>query len=944
MSTDLRAQKTFVNSPCKYVSQPKSRSGTFSLLYYNARSLIPKLDNLHALVNLHKPDAICIVESWLCPNIAATEIGLPGYNTVRLDRDRHGGGIVLFVSDVYNVKVLQQGPLNLEFLLVSVQCAHFRLILALFYRPPSSSTVYFDCLYSVLESIHHSYFSNFVLVGDFNIDFCNPSHNLYQRLLTILSSFSLTQVVPSPTHTSCTGNSTLIDLALVSSPAKVNCSVIPPIGTSDHLGVKLTIKTSAASKHTGAQRLIWRYSAADWEKACEMLNIYDWDQIFIDDVNHAWTLWEKKFMAVMLECIPRVQISKHRNLPWVSKNLKRAMQKRNQLFRRAHRYGNTRLMSLYKMKRNEVTQLLRNSKKDYFEKMLPNTKQFWKTVRLLKGANKTIPTLLVNNCEVSSDSEKVEALSDYFRKCFNDSVPCLTSIDVQSIKTVPDSCPEHILCTEEEVLSLLQSLDVTKASGPEGISARMLKGTAVAITPVVTKLFNLSLKSGTFPQAAKMSLIMPIPKSLDPTSPSNYRPISLLSILSKVLERHVSSHIFEELDLSCHPAFHQWGFRPGHSTGSALTTTIDDWLRSMDLGKPVCSVFFDVRKAFDSIPHATLVSKLQSLGLNDFILRWICDYLRGREQRVILNGVSSRPKSVLSGVPQGSVLGPLLFTIYINDLADLHLSSKLVLYADDILLYRSIETSADYNLIQEDVNNIEQWMVNNSLTLNTAKCKQMLITRTKTHHQHQLYLSDQPLEQVQNYKYLGVTITSNLSWSDHIQSVCLKSRRLVGLLYRQFYNANLNTLRQFYLSCIRPHLEYACTVWDPYITKDIMLLENVQKFACKVICKSWSMDYNSMLAYLDIPSLKQRRLHLKTIMMFKFVHRSSYIPVGYLLPNPPSNYNMRNLTYFTVPYARTNAYYNSFFPHMLRIWNRLPLTVVCAPSSFVFKKVILSFI
>ena len=165
------------------------------------------------------------------------------------------------------------------------------------------------------------------------------------------------------------------------------------------------------------------------------------------------------------------------------------------------------------------------------------------------------------------------------------------------------------------------------------------------------------------------------------------------------------------------------------------------------------------------------------LGISQFptfILRWICDYLRGREQRVILNGVSSRPKSVLSGVPQGSVLGPLLFTIYINDLADLHLSSKLVLYADDILLYRSIETSADYNLIQEDVNNIEQWMVNNSLTLNTAKCKQMLITRTKTHHQHQLYLSDQPLEQVQNYKYLGVTITSNLSWSDHIQSVASK--------------------------------------------------------------------------------------------------------------------------------------------------------------------------
>ena len=427
----------------------------------------------------------------------------------------------------------------------------------------------------------------------------------------------------------------------------------------------------------------------------------------------------------------------------------------------------------------------------------------------------------------------------------------------------------------------------------------MLKATAVTITLVVTKLFNLSLKTGTFPQAAKMSFIMPIPKSMDPTSPSNYRPISLLAILSKVLERHVSSLILEELHLRDHPAFHQWGFRTGHSTGSALTTIINDWLRSMDLGKPVCSVFFDVRKAFDSVPHATLVSKLQSRGLNDFLLRWICDYLRGREQRVVLNGVSSRPRSVLSGVPQGSVLGPLLFILYINDLADLQLGSKMVVYADDILLYRSIETNADYNLMQEDVTSIEQWMTDNSLTLNATKCKQMLITRSKTYHHPQLYLSGQPLEQVQSYKYLGVIITSDLSWSVHIQSICLKSRRLVGLLYRQFYdNANSNTLRQFYLSCIRPHLEYACTVWDPHLAKEITLLENVQKFACKICCKSWLMDYDCMLAYLDIPSLQQRRLQLKANLMYQFVHKDSFIPEGLLLSHPPSNYNMRNFSIF----------------------------------------------
>ena len=201
--------------------------------------------------------------------------------------------------------------------------------------------------------------------------------------------------------------------------------------------------------------------------------------------------------------------------------------------------------------------------------------------------------------------------------------------------------------------------------------------------------------------------------------------------------------------------------------------------------------------------------------------------------------------------------------------------------------------------------------------LNATKCKHMVITRSRTHQCPQLYLAGQPLECVQSYKYLGVIITSNLSWSEHIQSICNKSRKLVGLLYRQFYqNADSDILRQFYLSCIRPHLEYACTVWDPYLAKEKALLEAVQKFACKVCCKNWNMDYESMLAHLNIPSLQQRRLQLKANMMHQFVHGVSYIPEDILLLHPPSNYDTRNISYFSVPYARTNAYYYSFFPHV----------------------------
>ena len=217
----------------------------------------------------------------------------------------------------------------------------------------------------------------------------------------------------------------------------------------------------------------------------------------------------------------------------------------------------------------------------------------------------------------------------------------------------------------------------------------------------------------------------------------------------------------------------------------------------------------------------------------------------------------------------------------------------------------------------------------------------MVITRSTIHQCPQLYLAGQPLECVQSYKYLGVIITSNLSWSEHIQSICNKSRKLVGLLYRQFYqNADSDILRQFYLSCIRPHLEYACTVWDPYLAKEKALLEAVQKFACKVCCKNWNMDYESMLAHLNIPSLQQRRLQLKANMMHQFVHGISYIPEDILLLHPPSNYDTRNISYFSVPYARTNAYYYSFFPHMLRFWNSLPPTLAHAPSTSVFKRLI----
>ena len=254
----------------------------------------------------------------------------------------------------------------------------------------------------------------------------------------------------------------------------------------------------------------------------------------------------------------------------------------------------------------------------------------------------------------------------------------------------------------------------------------------------------------------------------------------------------------------------------------------------MEEGNEIATVFFDLTKAFDSVPHRQLITKLKTIGLDERLILWITDYLTNRHQSVVLNGKASIPLPVISGVPQGSVLGPLLFLMYINDINDLSLSagSKLVMYADDILLYCAISSEDDYTLLQQDVDVLGVWSLLNHLSFNTSKCKTMVLSRKRLKTQPMpILLLGSLLERVDSFKYLGLKIKCDLTWMDHIKGICSKARRLVGLLFRQFYHyAEPSTIKTLDLTLIRPNLEYASTIWDPYLIKDRKLLEDVQKF------------------------------------------------------------------------------------------------------------------
>ena len=409
-------------------------------------------------------------------------------------------------------------------------------------------------------------------------------------------------------------------------------------------------------------------------------------------------------------------------------------------------------------------------------------------------------------------------------------------------------CSDELLCTAEEVIFLIMSLDPSKANRPDGISAQMLKRTAHSIAPSLTKLFNISISQGRFPECWKTYSVVPIPKSANRSEATDYRPISLLSVVSKMLERQFHLYVTKHLN-ECHPLSNkQWGFQSGKSTVTALLSVTHDWFQALEAGQEVCSIFFDLRKAFDSVPHRPLVDKLANLGLDVHALSWITSYLTNRKQHVVVGGESSLDTPVLSGVPQGSVLGPLLFLVYIDNVSDVLLSdrSTLNLYADDMLLYKPVKSMEDIHHLQMDIDTISDWVNCNNLTLNPTKCKTMIISQkwnlVKPH--AQFTLNSSPLEQVETFKYLGILLSLDLSWSSHIDFICTKARKLIGLLYRRFYgNVDNHSLLELYSVLVRPHLEYAAPIWNPHFIKDTNKLESVQRFALKMCLKQWNLGY-----------------------------------------------------------------------------------------------------
>ena len=445
------------------------------------------------------------------------------------------------------------------------------------------------------------------------------------------------------------------------------------------------------------------------------------------------------------------------------------------------------------------------------------------------------------------------------------------------------------------------------------------------------------------PTLWKSANITPVHKGDNREFVENYRSISLLPISTKCLERIVHNALYSHVS----PYLSEWqhGFVKGRSCVTQLVLTHHHWAKALDEGRQVDVAFLDFSKAFDRISQPVLLQKLCSFGISGSILQWCESYLYQRQQRVVLEGVSSSWSGVSSGVPQGSLLGPLFFIIFISDLPEAVLPGNCIaIYADDCKSSRIINSASDQIMFQEDLDNLHRWSLRNVMDFNVRKCKIMRITKKKQPFISNYLLDNSVLEEVNEFRDLGITTDQHLRWNLHIDKVVAKANRMLGLIKRSCRDfEDRKTVRTLYCALVRSNLEYCSVIWSPYTKKGIEKMEKIQKRATKFILRSDDC-YADRLKKLNLLSLEKRRLLADLTFLYKALHGIIDIDVepyvDFYKETDRFSFRHNDKLALKMRYARTNVFKYSFFNGVVETWNSLPLSIREATGVNIFKALV----
>ena len=879
------------------------------ILTINANSAKGKPAEIAEIIDYTKPTVTCMTETKLDKSVYSSEFMPKNYpNPLRNDRNLDGGGVLnahvegTVVTPVH-IKGLKK---DCEVIVSRVSTASGEppLYVMTYYRsqidnPHNTSLDSLDKAITEVVNLIGNSKGTLILTGDFNcpgIDWLasppTPGSTyvgICEKLIQITSANGLKQIQVEPTM-----GDAVLDLVFTNNESLINSvTVIPGVSTANEHGAVVTDLNLRAERTKSAPHKVHLWKSVDWDNIKNKTRTFA-QKFLVDHQNSTAEAQNSAIQEHIEDIIAKdipTKFSKPRcDQPWIDKELKLKCRKKQRLY---HKWQKTKgnkkeAREAYKKFHHQVSIDLRKARNKYVAGILAeglerkSQKPFWRYIKSQRTESTGVAPLKDKGIIYSDPSKKSKILANQFSSVFtNDDTDTNSNITLQgpSIPSMPD-----ITFSVAGVESLLKGVDPKKASGPDAVPCTLLHNLHHELAPCYTLLFQTSYDTGVVPDIWRTAWVSPVFKKGDKCCAVNYRPVSLTCVPCKLMEHIIVSNMRTHFDNHGILTPFQHGFRKNHSCESQLLVTAHDLQKRLDRKEEVDISVLDFSKAFDVVPHKRLVSKLRLYGVHGKNSAWVESFLTGRTQSVMVEGVRSHSGTatagddVLSGVPQGTVLGPLLFLVYINDLPSvLDPNTTCRLFADDCLIYRSIRRQEDKLVMQKDLESLHDWGIQWGLKFNVSKCNMMHFSRSQEKPCRFYTLGGEVMSSTSEAQYLGVTLstrygTRSSPWKAHIDSIAGKAQQKLGFLRRSLRGCPYSLRVAGYSSLVRSSLEYAGAVWDSTVGTEVDKLEMIQHRAARWSCGiGWreQVSVTQLLEDLRWRPLADRRRVNRLVIFYK---------------------------------------------------------------------------
>jgi len=930
---------------------------------------IPLIETFQATYDF---DLFGVCESSLNTSIPNEAIFISGFSPDPFRADKlpntRNGGVCLYFREDLPIKRRTDLELLTETIVAEVNLKRKKTFIILSYCHPNLSSIEFEEYTCALEKIYllvrREKPSVVILTGDFNarspLFWENDTETREGRVFNnFLLSNNLEELINEPTHIRDDGAQSCIDLICTD-----HANLFTETGVFPTLDVhsKHNIVFGALNFHVPCpppyKRKIWDYKSAKVQSIRKDLNETNWKNLFFNlNVNEMCLVFSDRLMEILSKHIPNKIITLNdKDAPWITPKLKTAIRRNTRVYRKWTKKGrNENDRENVRKCQNEVNKLIKNAKQSYYNKLGEKlcdpqigAKSFWNAFKRISNRTRqpNIPPIIVNDNHISNFKAKANIFNDYFAdqcKILNND----STLPEIAYKTTAST--DHVDIPINKIINIINKMNPKKGGGHDGISISMLQLCVSEVALPLQIIFQKCILTGKFPDHWKYANVQPVHKKSNRQIISNYRPISLLPICSKVLEKIVFDHVYSYLNNNKLLSKNQSGFRPGDSTIYQLISITTNIYESFEKYDETRAVFLDISKAFDKVWHKGIIHKLKCNGVSGNLLNFFENYLQNRKQRVVLNGIESNWENVSAGVPQGSVLGPLLFIIYINDLTD-NISSDMRLFADDSSLFTRVSGIEETH--EKLVNDLEtvtawgyQWKMEFNPNINKQAIEVIFSAKQNKPIHPNIALNDIPVARKEFTKHIGMYLDNYLNFNKHIKEAILTAQKGLSLLKYLSKYVSRDVLNLSYKLYVRPHLDYGDVIYHNQ-RKDLMkLLEQVQYKAAIIVSGCWQGTNRSKLYdELGWESLTDRRWARRMSTFYKIkkgiapAYLSDHLPADNIIDISLRDRKSR------APFCRTERYENSFFPYCIKNWNTLDDSVKSLPSLLSFKNHLNNFI